>query len=323
MAKPIGAITDVPGIRVGHANDETALTGCSVVLCEEGATVGVAVRGGGPGTRETDLCRPAHPLVRQAHAVLLAGGSAFGLATADGVLRYLQEHQVGYDTGVAHVPIVPTAILFDLAVGDSSVYPDADMGYAACQSASVGPVAEGNVGAGTGATVGKLLGMGHCMKGGLGTASVDLGGKLVVAALMVVNALGDVVDPQSGRILAGARRPVSGGFADTLALMRSALGKKALSLANTVIGVVATNAALDLAEANFVASMAHDGIARAVRPAHTLFDGDTIFSLATGGVEADASLVGAYAAEVVAEAIVRGVRAAQSIPGIPAAETVT
>jgi L-aminopeptidase/D-esterase-like protein len=261
--------------------------------------------------------------VRQAHAVLLAGGSAFGLAAADGVMRYLQEHQVGYDTGVAHVPIVPAAILFDLAVGDASVYPNADMGYAACQAASDGPVAEGSVGAGTGATVGKVLGMGHCMKGGLGTASAGLGGRLVVAALMVVNALGDVVDPQTGQIIAGTRRAIGKGFANSLALMRSAIGKKALSQANTVIGVVATNAALDLAEVSFVASMAHDGIARSVRPAHTLFDGDAIFALAAGKVEADANLVGAYAAEVVAEAIVRGVRAAQGIPGIPAAGAVT
>ncbi len=315
----MGAMTAVPGIRVGHAGDETALTGCTVVLCEQGATVAVAVRGGAPGTRETDLCRPEAPLVQQAHAVLLAGGSAFGLAAADGVMRYLRERNVGYKVGDLCVPIVPAAILFDLAVGDPTAYPDAAMGYAACQAASDGPVAEGNVGAGTGATVGKLLGTPRCMKGGIGTAAVDLGGRLVVGALMAVNALGDVVDPQTGQILAGTRKPVGRGFADTLALLRSALGKTALSLANTVIGVVATNAALDAVQAHFVATMAHDGIARAVRPAHTPFDGDTIFVLATGQVRAETTLVGAYAAETVAEAIVRAIRAAKSIAGIPAA----
>jgi len=314
-----GDITDVPGIRVGQATDERALTGCTVVLCEGGATVGVAVRGGAPGSRETDLCRPAHPLVSQAHAVLLAGGSAFGLAAADGVMRYLEERGIGYDTGVARVPIVPAAILFDLAVGDPAVRPDAAMGYAACQAASDGPVAEGNVGAGTGATVGKLLGMARCMKGGLGTASVALGGGLVVGAVVAVNALGDVVDPRSGRIIAGTRAPLGPGLADTLALMRRLLGRAALAFSHTVIGVVATNAALDVPQANFVASMAHDGIARTIRPAHTLLDGDTLFCLATGRRRADVSLVGAYAAEVVAEAIVRGVRAARSVAGIPAA----
>jgi L-aminopeptidase/D-esterase-like protein len=313
------AITDVPGILVGQATDERALTGCSVVLCEKGATVGVSVRGGGPGTRETDLCRPAHPLVDRAHAVLLAGGSAFGLAAADGVMRYLEERGIGYDTGVARVPIVPAAIVWDLAVGEASVRPDAAMGYAACQAASAGPVAEGNVGAGSGAAVGWLLGKSRCTKGGLGTASVDLGGGLVVGAIVVVNALGDVLDPQSGQVIAGTRKPVGKGFAGTLELMRSFVGKAALAISNTVIGVVATSAALDVSQVNFVAEMAHDGLARAVRPAHTLHDGDTFFALATGAVQADASLVGAYAAEMVAEAIVRGVRAARGVGGIPAA----
>ncbi len=314
-----GGITDVPGIRVGHATDERAWTGCTVVLCEQGATVGVAVRGGAPGTRETDLCRPAHPLVTQAHAVLLSGGSAFGLAAAEGVVRYLRERGIGYETGVARVPIVPAAILFDLAVGDPAAYPDAEMGYAACRAAHDGPVPEGNVGAGTGATVGKLLGMQRCTKGGLGTASAALGGGICVGALVAVNCLGDVIDPATGQIIAGTRKPVGRGFADTQQLMRSYIGRTLLSFTHTVIGVVATNAALDPAQANFVAEMAHDGIARAVRPAHTLFDGDTLFVLSTGKVQADVSLVGAYAATVVAEAIVRGVRAARSIPGIPAA----
>lgn len=312
-------LTDVPHLRVGHASDERALTGCTVVLCEKGATVGVGVRGGGPGTRETDLCRPEHPLVSRAHAVLLSGGSAFGLAAADGVMRYLEERGIGYDTGVARVPIVPAAILWDLAVGDGSVRPDAAMGYAACQAASAGPVAEGNVGAGTGAAVGWLLGKDRCTKGGLGTASVDLGGGVIVGALVVVNCLGDVVDPHSGQIIAGTRRWIGPGFADSLQLMRTLVGKAALALTHTVIGVVATNAALGIPQANYVAHMAHDGIARAIRPSHTLLDGDVLFALSTGRARADVNLVGAYAAEVVAEAIVRGVRAARTVAGIPAA----
>jgi len=321
MPKRVGshAITDVPGIEVGHATDERALTGCTVVLCRKGATVGVSVRGGGPGTRETDLCRPAHPLVSQAHAVLLSGGSAYGLAAADGVVRYLEENGIGYDTGPARVPIVPAAILWDLAVGDAHVRPDAAMGYAACQMAAPGPVSEGNVGAGTGAAVGWLLGKERCTKGGLGTASVDLGGGLVVGALIVVNCLGDVVDLQTGQIIAGTRKPLGPGLADTLETMRRAVGKAALSFTHTVIGVVATNAALDIPLVNFVATMADDGVARAIRPAHTLLDGDTLFALATGQVKADPNLVGAYAAEVVAEAIVRAVRAARGVAGIPSA----
>jgi L-aminopeptidase/D-esterase-like protein len=320
------AITDVPGIRVGHATHATARTGCTVVLCDlpkgRGAVGGVDQRGGAPGTRETDLLRPLH-LVQEVHAVLLAGGSAFGLAAAEGVMRYLEERGVGFHARVAKVPIVPAAILFDLDVGDASVRPDAAMGYAACQAASSGPVAEGNVGVGTGASVGKILGIGRAMKGGIGTASAHLGGGLVVGALVAVNAFGDVVDPASGRILAGARRLVGEGFADTLATLRGLVGKATLRFAaahNTVIGVVATNARLTKEEANKVAQMAHDGLARAIRPAHTLFDGDTLFALATGPKRADVNLIGAYAAETVAQAIVRAVQAAESIPGLPAAK---
>lgn len=312
------AITDVPGIEVGQATDEQALTGCTVILCRPGAVVGVSVRGGGPGTRETDLCRPAHPLVSRAHAVLLAGGSAYGLAAADGVMRYLEEQGIGYDTGAARVPIVPAAILWDLGVGDSHRRPDAAMGYTACQSAASGPVAEGNVGAGTGAAVGWLLGRERCTKGGLGTAGVTIG-RLVVGAIIAVNCLGDVIDPHTGQIIAGTRRPLGQGFADTLVLMRSGLGQAALAMTHTVIGVVATNAALDVPRVNFIAEMAQDGVARTVRPAHTLLDGDTLFALSTGQVRADPNVVGAYAAEMVAEAILRAVRAARSVAGIPAA----
>jgi L-aminopeptidase/D-esterase-like protein len=306
------AITDVPGIRVGHVTNREAMTGCTVVLCpKDGAVGGVDQRGGSPGTRETDLLRPMH-LVQRVHAVLLAGGSAFGLDAAGGVVHWLEERGIGYDTGVARVPVVPAAILNDLKVGRADVRPDAAMGYAACQSAGEGPVAEGSVGAGTGCTVGTILGHGRASKSGLGTASVDLGGGLVVGAIVAVNAFGDVVDPRSGEILAGARVLRGEGFADTLATMKGLVGKAISRIGSrnqTVIGVVATNARLTKEGANKVAQMAHDGLARAVRPAHTPLDGDTLFALATGQKQADVNLVGAFAAEVVAEAIVRAVKA--------------
>jgi len=311
-------ITAVPGIHVGHATDPVGLTGCTAILCEKGAVAGVDQRGGAPGTRETDLVRPLH-LVQKVHAVLLAGGSAFGLAAADGVMRYLEERGTGFDAGVAKVPIVPGAILFDLDLGDPHARPDGPMGYTACQAASDGPVAEGNVGAGTGARTGTILGPGRAMKSGLGSAAISLGGGLVVGALVIANPLGDVVDPRTGEILAGARKVGSEELAGTLATMHGLLGKAALRFAsNTVIGVVATNGRLTKEEANKVAQMAQDGIARTVRPAHTLFDGDTLFALSTGNKRADVNLVGAYAAEAVAEAIVRGVRAAESAGGLPA-----
>jgi L-aminopeptidase/D-esterase-like protein len=318
MSTKLGTLTDVPGIKVGHATDLEGLTGCTVVLCEEGAVAGVDQRGGAPGTRETDLLRPLH-LVQEVHALLLAGGSAFGLAAADGVMRYLEERGAGFDARVARVPIVPAAILFDLDVGDAQARPGAALGYAACQAASEEPVAEGNVGAGTGATVGKILGAGRAMKSGLGSASVSLGGELVVGALMVVNALGDVMDPHNGAILAGARQPHADAPAGTLAVMKSILGGSPPPFpANTVIGVVATNARLTKEEINKVAQMAQDGVARTIRPAHTMFDGDTLFALSTGRQRADVNLVGAYAAEVVAEAIVRAVKAAKGAGGLPA-----
>jgi L-aminopeptidase/D-esterase-like protein len=314
------AITDVPGIKVGHATHKEALTGCTVVLCEDGAVGGVDQRGGAPGTRETDSMKPMH-LVQTAHAIVLAGGSAFGLEAATGVVRYLEEQGIGFDVQVAKVPIVPAAILFDLGIGDAAVRPDAAMGSAACRAAEGGLVAEGNVGAGTGATVGKIMGLKQAMKAGLGTASIDLGEGLVVGAIVAVNAFGDVIDPQTGQIIAGARSLGSTGFADTLAVMKSLVSKTILEFAgprDTVIGVVATNAQLNKEEANKVAQMAHDGLARAVRPAHTMFDGDTLFALATGSIKADVNTVGAYAAEVVAEAIMRAVKTAEGVVGLPA-----
>ena len=313
---PNSTLTAVPGIQVGHATDPVGLTGCTVVLCEKGAVAGVDQRGGAPGTRETDLLRPMH-LVQQVHAVLLAGGSAFGLAAADGVMRYLEERGVGFKAGPARVPIVPAAILFDLAIGDPKARPDAAMGYAACQAASAEPVAEGNVGAGTGCSAGKALGAGRAAKTGIGSAAVELGGGLVVAALVAVNPFGDVVD-ERGQIIAGARPLRGTGFADTLAVLRSRVGRLALRVAGaTVIGVVATNARLDKEQANKAAQMAHDGLGRAIRPAHTMFDGDKLFALATGPVRASVTLVGAFAAEVVAQAIVRAARPAASAGGLP------
>jgi L-aminopeptidase/D-esterase-like protein len=328
MAKR-NAITDVSGIRVGHADDAEALTGCTVVLCEGGAVGGVDQRGGAPGTRETDLMRPMH-LVEKVHAVLLTGGSAFGLDAASGVMRYLEEKGVGFDTGVAKVPIVPAAVLFDLLIGRSDVRPDAAMGYAACRSASSEAPKEGNAGAGMGATVGKILGPGGAMKSGIGTASAEIGGGAMVGAIVAVNPLGDVVDPATGRIVAGARPaklgPLKVGgearFVDSLVVMKTLVGRTALRFAqrgNTVIGVVATDARLDKEQANKVAQMAHDGLARAVRPAHTMLDGDTLFALSTGNKGVDINVVGAYAAEVVAQAIVRAVLAAESAAGLPAA----
>ena len=309
-------LTAVPGIRVGHATDPVGLTGCTVVLCEAGAVGGVDQRGGAPGTRETDLLRPMH-LVQKVHGVMLAGGSAFGLAAADGVMRYLAERGVGVKAGPARVPIVPAAILFDLAVGSADARPDAEMGYAACLAASDEAAPQGNVGAGTGCSAGKLLGARHATKTGIGSAAIELGGGLVVAALMAVNPFGDVVD-EAGRIIAGTRPLRGEGYADTLALLRGMTGRLALRIAGaTVIGVVATNARLDKEQVNKVAQMAQDGLARTIRPAHTLFDGDTIFALATGRVRASVTLVGAYAAEAVARAIVQAVCSAGAAGGLP------
>ncbi|PWB50281.1 MAG: peptidase S58 [Anaerolineales bacterium] len=321
-------ITDVPGVIVGHAQNDEALTGCTVILCEKGAVGGVDQRGGAPGTREVDALHPMH-LVSKVHGVVLAGGSAFGLEAATGVMRYLEERGVGFDTRIVKVPIVPAAILFDLGIGRSDIRPDASMGYLACQNASAEPPAEGNVGAGTGATVGKILGPAQCMKSGIGTFSMEIGAGVIVGAIAAVNAFGDVIDPTSGQIIAGARSKdvgplhigAPGYFADTLQVMKTLIGRTALgfgSRGNTVIGVVATNARLDKEEINKVAQMAHDGLARTIRPAHTMVDGDTIFAIATGDHNVDVNIVGAYAAEVFAQAILRAVRAARLVAGVPA-----
>lgn len=313
-----GNITDVPGIRVGHAADAIGLTGCTVVLCEQGAVGGVDQRGGAPGTRETDLLRPMH-LVQRVNAVLLSGGSAFGLAAADGVMRYLEEQNIGFDAGVARVPIVPTAVHFDLDIGRSGARPTADTGYRACEAAVVGAIGQGCVGAGTGAYVGRMLGPSRGTKSGIGSTSITLGDRLVVGAIVVVNAVGDVVDPRTGEILAGLRSADGRSFVSTMDFMASEGRRARVDFGQgTVIGVVATNAQLTKEQANKVAQMAQDGVARALRPAHTMFDGDTLFSLATGPEPADVNLVGSYGAELVAQSIVRAVLAAESAGGLPA-----
>jgi L-aminopeptidase/D-esterase-like protein len=319
-------ITDIAGVEVGQAQDVEALTGCTVILCRKGAVAGVDVRGGAPGTRETDLLNPVN-LVEKVHAVVLAGGSAFGLDAASGVMRYLDENGIGFDSGAGKVPIVPAAILFDLNLGHSNVRPDAEMGYHAASSASSDVPTEGNVGAGAGATVGKIFGLKSAMKAGIGTASMQAGG-LIVGAMVAVNAFGDVIDSQTGQIIAGARStnlgPLKlgqdGYFGDTLEIMKTFIGRTVLGFAtkaNTVIGVVATNANLTKAEATKVAQMAQDGLARSIRPAHTMLDGDMIFALATGEKKVDPSTVGAFAAEVVAQAIVRAVQKAATAGGLP------
>lgn len=314
-------ISSVPGIRAGHFTYPGGRTGCTVVVADGGAVAGVDVRGGAPGTVETDLLDPVNT-VQQVNAVVLSGGSAFGLAAQQGVVRWLEERGEGYAAGPGLVvPIVPGAIIFDLRVAEGT-RPGAECGYEAADAADAadaGPLEEGNAGAGAGATVGKLLGFERAMKGGVGTAALALGDGLVVAALVVVNAVGDVIDPATSDVVAGARSP-GGGLADARLILRR--GPAAVPPGqNTTVGVVATNALLTQAQATKVAQMAQDGLARTIVPSHTPGDGDTIFALATGGRAgaADVGRVGALAAEAVTEAVLRAVRAAVGVPGIPAA----
>ncbi len=314
-------LTAIPGLKVGHFTLSERPTGCTVVLAEGGAVGGVDVRGGAPGTRETALLDPVNS-VQVVHGVVLSGGSAFGLDAASGVVRYLDERGIGYQVGPNVVPIVVGAILFDLSVGDDPrIRPGADCGYRAASHAGTETSPEGNVGAGAGATVGKLGGMARAMKGGVGTASITLDNGLTVAAIVAVNAVGDIIDPATGTVVAGVRTEDGRGLADARVLLRAGASNEPQSGANTTIGVVATNATLTKAEATKVAQMAQDGLARAIYPAHTPGDGDTVFALATGTFSGDATVsrIGALAADVMAEAIVRAVRAATGLPGIPAA----
>ena len=318
-----GNLCDVPGVLVGHTTDLIGLTGCTAVLFGgAGAVVGVDVRGSSPGTRETDLLNPIGR-VEEAHALLLTGGSAFGLAAASGVVHYLEENGIGYDVRVARIPLVPAAVIFDLAVGDPDARPDAGMGYEAAAAAQSGDFEQGSVGAGTGATVGKVFGITRAMKGGLGSASVTLPGGLVVGALVVVNAFGDVRDPSTGVILAGPRYE-DGTPADSVEHFMEAAPFVRWG-ENTTLGIVATNARLTKPGATKVAQMAHDGLARVVYPVHTSLDGDTIFAASIGGSPggslhaAAPDVVGAWGARVVAEAVVRAVRLARGTPDLPAA----
>lgn len=315
-----GHLTDVGGLRVGHATDTEGLTGCTAILCDASMTGGVDVRGSATGTREIELLRPTH-LIRQVHGVLLSGGSAFGLDAAGGVARYLEEHGRGFDVQIARVPIVPAAILMDLGLGDPAARPDAEMGYRACESAKDGAFERGSVGAGTGATVGKMLGMACAMKAGLGTACVRMHGGIKVGALVAVNALGDVRDPSTGKIVAGARKPDGSGFLDTEKAFTGDLSATILGFSNTVIGLVATNARLDKEETNKVAQMAGSGISRCITPAHTSFDGDVVFALSSDDSElrAPASAVGAAAAGAMSLAILDAIASAVGAGGVPAA----
>ncbi|MFQ5737640.1 MAG: P1 family peptidase [Acidobacteriota bacterium] len=312
-----GGLTDIQGIRVGHFTFESRPTGCTVVLAEAGAVAGVDVRGSAPGTRETDLLNPIST-VQRIHALVLAGGSAFGLAAAAGAVRYLEEKGVGFDMGKARVPIVPAAVLYDLGLGDPRIRPNEDSAYRACVQASSKAVVEGNVGAGAGATVGKLFGLSRGMKGGLGSAGIQVG-KVVVAALAAVNAVGDVLDPKTGRLLAGARKKDGKSLINTVEALKKRLPLIRGKGGNTTLVVVATNAAFDKAGMTKIAQMSQDGLARAVNPSHTPLDGDTAFALSTGEFAgADLGQVGALAAEVTTEAIVRGILTARGIPGFPA-----
>ena len=320
MPLHIDSLTDVRGLRVGHFTDTRRPTGCTVILTPEGAVAGVDVRGAAPGTRETELLSPLNA-VEKVHAVMLAGGSAFGLDAAGGVMRWLDERGFGVRVGPARVPIVPAAILFDLWVGDAKIRPDAASGYAACDAATTEPVIEGNVGAGTGAAVGKLFGINRAMRGGIGSASITVGG-LTVGALVAVNAIGDVVDPATGAPVAGARSADGTALLGTMqALRRGDVPAHLQPGTATTLGVVATDAVLTKAQANKVAQMAHDGFARSINPVHTMGDGDTIFALATGasGMAGNVTLIGALAADVMAIAVQRAVHAATALntPGLP------
>ncbi len=307
----------IPGVRVGHASDFKGLTGCTVVLCEGGAVCGVDVRGSAAGTRDLAPCHPGH-VVERVHAIFLTGGSAFGLDAAAGVMEYLESRGIGFPAGKVRVPIVPGAVIFDFNLGSSKARPDRKMALRACRSATE-KIVEGSVGAGTGATIGKLFGIGQATKGGLGFWSLGLPGGVRVQALAVVNAFGDVVDPSTGSVIAGARlSPELPEFAvTTQSMFRGGVGK-GFAATNTTLVVIMTNAKLDKLRATKVAQMAHDGLARAIRPVHTQFDGDLVFALSVGRKRAELNSLGTAAAEATAEAVVRAAETAQGLGGVPA-----
>ncbi|MEH7354829.1 P1 family peptidase [Neobacillus drentensis] len=306
-------ITDVPGVKVGNKEDQQALTGCTAILFESGAVAGVDVRGSAPGTRETDLLNPVN-LVDKVHAICLSGGSAFGLDAASGIMQFLEEEDIGLDVGVAKVPIVPAAVLFDLPFGNPKVRPDKQMGYKAAKAAKTEKFSTGNYGAGCGATAGKLAGLGFCMKGGLGSASLRLENGVVIGAIVAVNPAGDVREPSTGEILAGPYK--EGIILDSMKLLEQNYRPAIPAGSNTTIGVVAVNADLTKVEATKVAQMAQDGYARTIFPSHTMFDGDTIFAVATGGEKVPVDVIGGLAAKVMERAVINAVKSADSVGGI-------
>ena len=314
------AITDVPGFRVGHAQDIGAATGCTVILCPPETVGGVDIRGSAAGTRQIDSLQPFH-FVDEVHAILLSGGSAYGLDASGGVMQYLEERSIGYQTSAGRVPIVPTAIIYDLGLGDGKVRPDKQMGYQACENAQAGPVALGSVGAGTGASVGKLYSIRFATKGGVGSASVTCASGLIVGALVVVNAFGDVVDPRDQRILAGARDPLNPDrFADSAARIKAGVGMPAWNrgIQNTTLGVVATNAKLSKRQAIKISQMAQSGLVRTISPVHSTVDGDLVFALGAGEKTEDVNTVGMMAEEALAAAVLRAVQAADGMGLLPA-----
>lgn len=311
-----GNITDVPGIKVGNVENIEALTGCTVILAEGGAVCGVDVRGSAPGTRETDLLDPINR-IEEVHGICLSGGSAYGLDAASGVMQYLEEQGVGLDVGVAKVPIVPGAVLFDLQIGSPNIRPDKQMGYEAASQAKKGTFTFGNVGAGCGATVGKITGPEHCMKGGLGSASIELENGFVAGALVAVNAVGDVRDPLTREILAGPIDAKTGLIIDSLKFIEENLSGNALPGSNTTIGLVAVNAKLTKAEAKKVAQITQNALARTIFPVHTMLDGDTVFVLATGDKSYPVDFVGNMAAKAMEEAIIVAIKEANEVEGAP------
>lgn len=307
-----GNITDVTGVKVGHAEDREGITGCSVILVEDGAVCGVDVRGSAPGTRETDALDPINE-IQQVHGICLAGGSAFGLDAATGVMHYLEEQGVGVDAGVTKIPIVPSAVLFDLFIGDAHIRPSAQMGYEAAKNAKIGAFVNGNIGVGYGATVGKLAGPQFCMKGGLGSSSLVGKDGLIVGAMVAVNAVGDVKDPTTRTTIAGARNRATGQWLDSCSYLEEHGQSQALAGTNTTIGVVAMNAKLTKAEAKKIAQLAQNALARTIYPVHTMLDGDTIFVLGTGQQTYPVDYIGHLATKVVEEAIIAGVKGATQL----------
>jgi L-aminopeptidase/D-esterase-like protein len=318
----LNSITDIKGLKVGHASNYEGYTGCTVILCEEGATCGIDIRGSASGTRQVDALSINH-IVEHVHAILLSGGSSFGLDAATGVMRFLEEKGIGFDVGPTKIPIVPTAVIFDIFFGDPMARPSREMGYEACKNAK-DSVEEGSIGVGVGAAVGKLFEISRAMKGGVGTSSVVMPDGLAVASLVVVNAFGDIIDNVTGKIIAGARvAPESMEFANTVESIKKGAVKKQFGLVNTTLGVVATNAKFNKRDITKIAQMAQGGLIKTISPVHTTFDGDLVFALATGECEADLNLVGVLGEFVIAEAIKRAVKKADGFGILPAFKDIT